>query len=343
VDVREVGRELGVAYLVEGTVRRDGDRLRITVQLVDAITRTQLWSDRYEGATTEIFAFQDRIAVQVAGALNPAIRHAEIEAARCKPPTSLRAYDLVMRAFPKLWGQNAAAINEAIPILQDALRIDPKYGRAHALLAWCHALNATYLWTPDPARDVEAARGAIDAMTGLIDDDPTALTAAGAATGFCGDQEGASALLEQALALDPNNAWAWARWGWTGIYRAQPKQALERFENAMKLSPLDPFSFNTRMGMASALACSGRPMDAVPIAKDVTKKHPDVTWVYRLLASWAAMAGDLVTARAAARKLLAANPDFTIRRYMAIPGFQNMPEYRDRLAQGLRDAGLPEA
>jgi tetratricopeptide (TPR) repeat protein len=177
---------------------------------------------------------------------------------------------------------------------------------------------------------------------GLIDDDPTALTAAGAATGFCGDQEGASALLEQALALDPNNAWAWARWGWTGIYRAEPERALERFQKAMKLSPLDPFAFNTRMGMASALACSGRPEDAVAIAKDVTRKHSEVTWAHRLLASWAAMAGDTETARAAARRLLAANPDFTIRRYLAIPGFQNMPDYRDRLAQGLRDAGLPE-
>ena len=118
VDVREVGRELGVAYVVEGTVRRGGDRLRISVQLVDAVTRTQLWSDRYEGATTEIFEFQDRIAAQVAGALKPAIRHAEIEAARRKPPTSLKAYDLVMRAFPKLWGHNASAINEAIPILR---------------------------------------------------------------------------------------------------------------------------------------------------------------------------------------------------------------------------------
>jgi TolB-like protein/Tfp pilus assembly protein PilF len=342
VDAREVGRALGVAYLVEGTARRDGDRLRISVQLVDAVTLTQLWSDRYEGANTEIFAYQDRIAAQVAGALNPAIRRAEIEAARRKPPASLRAYDLVMRAFPKLWGHNASAINEAIPNLQDALRIDPKYGRALALLAWCHALNATYLWTTEPEREVAAARRAVDATTGLIDDDPTALTAAGAAAGFCGDQEGASALLEQALALDPNNAWAWARWGWTGIYRAQPQQALERFEKAMKLSPLDPFAFNTRIGMASALACLGNPVEAVAIAKDVTKKHPEVTWAHRLLASWAAMAGDMETARSAARKLLTANPDFTIRRYLAIPGFQNMPEYRDRLVRGLREAGLPE-
>jgi TolB-like protein len=342
VDAREVGRTLGVAYLVEGTARRDGERLRISVQLVDAVTLTQLWSDRYEGARTEIFAYQDRIAAQVAGALNPAIRRAEIEAARRKPPSSLRAYDLVMRAFPKLWGHNGAAIGEAIPNLQEALRIDPKYGRAHALLAWCHALNATYLWTAEPEREVAAARSAVEATTGLIDDDPTALTAAGAAIGFCGDQEGASASLRHALALDPNNAWAWARWGWTGIYCAQPQQALERFEKAMRLSPLDPFAFNTRIGMASALACLGNPVEAVAIAKDVTKKHPEATWVHRLLASWAAMAGDMETARSAARKLLATNPDFTIQRYLAIPGFQNMPEYRARLVRGLRDAGLPE-
>jgi tetratricopeptide (TPR) repeat protein len=302
-----------------------------------------LWADRYEGAATEIFAFQDQIAAQVAGALKPAIRHAEIEAAQRKPPTSLKAYDHVMRAFPKLWGQNASTINEAIPILRDAIRIDPRYGRAHALLAWCHALNATYLWTADPNCDVEAARRAVDATKGLIDDDPTALTAAGAATGFCGDQEGASVLLQQALALDPNNAWAWARWGWTAIYRGQPQQALEPFERAMKLSPLDPFAFNTRMGMASVFAYTGRAESAVAIARDVAKRHPEVTWTYRLLAAFAGTAGDMETARWAARKLLAANPDFTIRRYLEIPGFKDMGGYRDQQVQGLRAAGLPEA
>ena len=342
VDVRKVGRELGVAYVVEGTVRRGGDRLRISVQLVDAVTRTQLWSDRYEGATNEVFEFQDRIAAQVAGALKPAIRHAEIAAARRNPPKNLRAYDLVMRAFPKLWGQNAVAIGEAIPILKDALLIDPIYGRAHALLAWCHALNFTYLWTKETECEAQAARRAADAALGLIDDDPTALTAAGAATSFCGDQEGASALIERALAIDPNNAWAWARWGWIGLYRGHSELVLERFEKAMKLSPLDPFAFNTRMGMAAGFAVVGRPEEAVKIAKDVTQKHPDVTWTHRLLASWAAMAGDIDTARSAARKLLAANPDFTIERYLAIPAFQDNLEYHGRMAQGLRDAGLPE-
>jgi tetratricopeptide (TPR) repeat protein len=187
------------------------------------------------------------------------------------------------------------------------------------------------------------ARRAIDAAAGLIADDPTALTAAGAATGFCGDQDGASAMIERALALDANNAWAWTRWGWIGIYLGQPELALQRFERAMKLSPLDPFAFNTRIGMAGALARSGKLGEAVAIAKDVTKKHPEVTWAHRQLASWAAMAGDLETARTAARRLLAAQPDFSIRRFLAVPTFQDMPEYRDRLAQGLRDAGLPES
>jgi tetratricopeptide (TPR) repeat protein len=182
----------------------------------------------------------------------------------------------------------------------------------------------------------------LKASFGLIDDDPTALTAAGAATSFCGRHEDASALIERALALDPNNAWAWSRLGWIGIYRGQSELILDSFERALKLSPLDPFAFNTRMGLASGLALSGRPEQAVKIARDVTQKHPDVTWAHRLLAAWAAMAGNLPVAHEAARNVLANQPDFTIRRYLSIPAFHDMPEYRSRLAQGLRDAGLPE-
>jgi TolB-like protein len=342
VDVREIGHTLGVSYVLEGTARRGGDRIRITVQLVDATSRAQLWSDRYEGATTDVFEFQDRIAAQVAGAVMPAIRTAEIDAARRKPPASLQAYDLVMRAFPKLWGQNAVAIDEAIPQLDAALRIDPDYGRAHALLAWCYGLKVTYLWGTDPNAILQSARKAINAATGLIDDDPTALTAVGAATSFCGDQEGGSALIERALTLDPNNAWAWGRWGWIGIYQRQPENARQRFEQAIKLSPLDPFAFNTKMGMASALTLLGRTVEAVVIAKQITKSHPQVTWAYRLLASWASMAGDRNTARDAAQKLLTIQPSFTVKQYLAVPAFQDMPEYRARLAQGLREAGIPE-
>lgn len=341
VDVRDVGRELGVNYVVQGTVRRGGDRLRISVQLVDAETRTQLWSERYDGAAQDIFELQDRIAAQVAGAIHPAIRSAEIELSKRKPPNSLRAYDLVMRAYPYLWGQNKATNERAIPLLQDAIAIDSAYGRAHAFLAWCYAQHLGYIWTEEPERDLERALRAVEAAAGSIDDDPTALTAVGGALSHCGDQERAAAYLERALALDPNNAWAWARYGWVASYKGETG-ATERFERALTLSPADPLAFNMRMGIALSLAMAGSLSEAVAIAREVINKHPDVTWPYRMTAAWSAMSGDLKTARWAARKLLAIEPGFTIERYRARPVFRGVPQWADRTADGLRQAGLPE-
>jgi TolB-like protein/DNA-binding SARP family transcriptional activator len=341
VDVLEVGRELGVNYVVEGTVRRGGDRLRISVQLVDAETRTQLWSERYEGAIEDIFEFQDRIAAQVAGAIHPAIRGAEIELAKRRPPTSLRAYDLVMRAYPNLWGRRKDANNQAIELLQKAIAIDPTYGRAHALLAWCYASNASYLWTEQPERELEQALGAVEAA-GSISDDPTALTAAGAAMSMCGDQERATTFIEKALTLDPNNAWAWARYGWIALYKGEDTRATERFQRAMTLSPMDPLAFNMRLGMATSLAKAGSLSQAIAIAREVIAGHPDIIMSYRYLAAWSAMNGDLETARWAAQKLLAAQPGFTIKQYRSLPFFRRMPKWADQVAEALRLTGLPE-
>ncbi|MEI2302243.1 adenylate/guanylate cyclase domain-containing protein [Ensifer sp. MJa1] len=341
VDVREIGRELGVNYVVEGTVRRGGDRLRISVQLVDAETRAQFWSDRYEGAIEDVFEFQDKIAAQVAGAIHPAIRDAEIELAKRKPPTSLRAYDFVMRAYPNLWGRRKETNNQAIDLLQQAIAVDPGYGRAHALLAWCHAANASYLWTGEPEGELESARAAVKAA-GSISDDPTALTAAGAAMSICGDQQRATTYIEKALTLDPNNAWAWARLGWLAIYKDEATHATEHFQRAMALSPRDPLAFNMRMGMAFSLAMAGSLTQAIAIVHDVANSYPDVSWCYRHLTAWSAMNGDLETARWAAQKLLAAEPGFTIERYRALPWFQSIPQWQDRMAEGLRMAGLPE-
>ncbi|ANK72771.1 hypothetical protein FA04_09090 [Ensifer adhaerens] len=341
VDVRDVGRELGVTYVVEGTVRRGGDRLRISVQLVDAETRTQSWSDRYEGAIEDIFEFQDRIAAQVAGAIHPAIRDAEIELAKRKPPASLRAYDFVMRAFPNLWGRRRDSNNQAIELLRQAILVDPGYGRAHALLAWCHASSASYLWTDRPEQELDQARSAIEGA-GSISDDPTALTAAGAAMSICGDQDRAATFIEKALALDPNNAWAWARLGWIAIFTDDPARATERFRRGMTLSPRDPLAFNMKLGMAFSMAMQGALSEAIAIAQDVVNNYPDVTWSYRHLAAWSAMTGDMETARWAAQKLLAAEPGFTIERYRALPWFQRIPQWQHQMAEALRQAGLPE-
>ena len=141
VDVREIGREFGVSYAVEGTVRRAGDRVRISVRLVDTETRAQLWSERFDRAASDIFELEDEIAARVAGAVRPALLYAEIEAARRKPPGSLRSYELVLTAYPKIWSATAEGNRQAIALLKEAIAIDPDYGRAHALLAWCHAQN----------------------------------------------------------------------------------------------------------------------------------------------------------------------------------------------------------
>ncbi|MCA1371148.1 hypothetical protein I6F15_27845 [Bradyrhizobium sp. BRP14] len=341
VDVREVGRELGINYVVEGTVRRGGDRLRISVQLIDAETRTQLWSERYEGSIEDVFEFQDRIAAQVAGAINPAIRGAEIELSKRKPPTSLRAYDFVMRAYPLLWSRRNDANDQAIDLLRKAIAIDPTYGSAHALLAWCHASSAAFLWTEHPERDLERAIAAVEAA-GSIADDPAALAAAGSAMSICGDQERATIFIERALALDPNNAWAWARFGWIAIYRDDAIRATERFRRAMTLSPRDPLGFNMRLGVATSMALAGSLSQAIAVAREVIASHPDVIMSYRYLAAWSAMSGDLETARWAGQKLLAAQPSFTIARYLSLPFFRHLPKWADQVAEALRLAGMPE-
>jgi len=343
VDVREVGRELGVQYVVEGTVRRGGDRLRISVQLVDAETRAQLWSDRYEGAATDVFAFQDRIAAQVAGAINPAVRAAEIEGVHRKPPGSLRAYDFVLQAYPKMWGRDAAGNRQAIAMLEKAIAAEPGYGRAHALLAWCHSQDVVYLWSADPEKSRCDARAAVDAAAPLIGDDPTALAAVGAAVSQClDDLDRAAAHIEAALALDPNNAWAWARYGWLAIYREEYDAAIERFERALSLSPLDPLTFNLRLGIGSAMAEKGEYETAVRILREVLNKNPHLTWPYRQLAWVAALAGDLPTARDAMARLRAAHPNVSIALMRVCHPSRNSPRKFDPMVTGWRMAGMPE-
>lgn len=343
VDVCQVGRELGVRYAVEGTVRRGGERLRISVQLVDAQSRAQLWSDRYEGAATDIFAFQDRIAAQVAGAINPAVRAAEIDAARRRPPCDLRAYDLVLQAYPNLWSQKPADNRRAIGLLEKATAVEPGYGRAHALLAWSHSQDVVYLWSTDPERSRRAARAAAETAAPLIGDDPMALTAVGAAfSQSLDDPDRAAQFIEAALALDPNNAWAWARYAWLAVYREQPDQATQRFERALALSPFDPLEFNLRIGIGSALSDKGEYAAAARVLRDVLNKHPHVTWAYRQLSYLAALAGDLPTARDAVARLRAAHPNASIALMRICHPSRHMPRKFDLMVKGWRMAGLPE-
>ncbi|MEQ1902228.1 MAG: adenylate/guanylate cyclase domain-containing protein, partial [Devosia sp.] len=238
VDVRQVGRELGVRYVVEGSVRRVGERVRITSQLVESETGNHIWSTKVDGAVSDLFDLQDKVAAEVASALHPSIRRAEVERARSKRPDTLAAYDLVMRALPHLWAHRMAENPQAIDYLDRALQLEPRYGLAAALGAWARGQQVAYSWTSDIAGEREAGEQLIELATQTVSDDPTALTAlASAMMQLGGDVSQALNFASRALELDPNHAWAWMRRGYGLVYSGQPEEAITAFERAARLSP----------------------------------------------------------------------------------------------------------
>ena len=251
-NVRDIGRELGVAYLLEGSVQKAGNRIRIIVQLIETEGGAHVWTARHDGTIDDIFDLQDRITEQVAGALQPSIRIAEIERSRRKRPQDLGAYDYTMRAMPHVWALEKEESAKALELLDKALAIDPDYPLALSLAGWCHAQRSVYNWADDIAESQALARTLAERAAELSGDDPLILAVLGAVHTFVRNHGTARVLLERALALDPNAAWAWSRLGWLENYADRPELALENFERALRLSPLDPMNFNNYVGMASA-------------------------------------------------------------------------------------------
>lgn len=339
-DVRQVGRELGVRYIVEGSVRRVGERVRITAQLVEAETGNHIWSTRVDGAVGDLFDLQDRIAAEVASAIQPSIRRAEIERARSKRPEKLAAYDLVMRAFPHLWAHRPQDNAEAIALLDRALALEPHYGLATALLAWAHGQQVAYNWTRDFAKERKTANALIEQAVMLVHDDPTALTAmASAMMQLGGDVAQAAAFADQALALDPNHAWAWMRRGFGQVYLGNPEEGLVAFERSARLSPLDPFAFNVHLGMGLAHFAAGRPQMAIQFARQAMSERPGLTWPYRDLAAYFAQNGDLAAARDSLLKFTSEHRGVTLTSIG--DGLRFMyPSLLSRYLRGLQLAGL---
>ena len=340
IDVRQVGRELGVRYVVEGSVRRVGERVRITAQLVEAETGNHIWSTRVDGAMSELFDLQDRVAAEVASAIQPSIRRAEIDRARSKRSEALAAYDLVMRAFPHLWAHRPQDNAEAIDLLDHALSLEPHYGLAAALAAWAHGQQIAYNWSSDFAAERKRAEAFIEQAVMWVHDDPTALTAiASAMMQVGGDVAQAAAFADQALALDPNHAWAWMRRGFGQVYLGNPEEGLAAFDRSARLSPLDPFAFNVHLGMGLAHFAAGRPQIALRFARQALSERPGLVWPYRDLACYLGAMGELAAARDSLLRFTAEHAGVTLA--SVADGLRFMePGLLGRYLEGLKLAGL---
>jgi adenylate cyclase len=340
VDIKQVGRELGVRYVLEGSVRKSAHRIRITGQLIDTQTGAHIWADRFEGGVEDIFDLQDRITEQVAGALQPSIRIAEIERSRRKRPQDLSAYDYAMRAMPHVWALEEEESSKALELLDKAMAIDPKYPLALSLAGWCHAQRSVYNWAEDIAESQALALRLAERAAELSSDDSLILAVLGAVHTFVRNHGTARVLLERALALDPNAAWAWSRLGWLENYSDRPERALENFERALRLSPLDPMNFNNYVGMGSAHEVAQNYDKAATLYLRALEERPHAMWIYRNLASSLSGAGRMEEAKKAYVEMTRSYPGLTASKFRQAMVFSG--PVLDRMVDNLRKLGLPD-
>jgi TolB-like protein/class 3 adenylate cyclase len=340
-DLRQVGRELGVRYVLEGSVRKAGNRVRITGQLIDTTTGGHLWSDRIDGGLDDIFELQDRVASSVVGAIEPRLRLAEIERAARKPPQSLDAYDLYLRALAQFHKSTAESFRETVRLSREALAIDPSYAPAAALLGQCRTWQRANGWepvTPEAAAEpVALAKQPADSGR----DDPDVLWMAGWTISYLsGDHPTGLSLIARALTLNANSALAWCAHGIVLGYANRPEPAIESLNQAMRLSPLDPLGYLFKAGFTLAHMLAGRYDEALKWVEETLREKPGLSSALRWKASIYGHLGRIDEGRALVRELLAQRPGLTVKRFERYR--ENAYEITTIFMDGLRKAGLPE-
>src|SRR4051794_12465528 len=341
VDVRQVGRELGVRYVLEGGVRKAGERVRITGQLIDASSGAHIWADRFDGTLADVFELQDRVAEGVAGAIEPTLRGAEIERARRKPTGSLDAYDFYLRALSYLFTTTPEGVREALRLLDRALALDPGYAAALGLKAWCHLHSYLRSWAgDDEAERVAGERAARQALASGRDD-PTALAMGGFVVSLLArDHEAGLAALGRAVALNPNSALAFGLSALVRCFAGDYAAAVEHGRRALRLSPFDPLGSRPLIALAYAHLFTDRPEEAAEYAVRAIQANPGLDVSHALLVASLVELGRLEEAREAAGRLTAAFPTFRISRRRRA-GFRDAARFEAYRA-ALRRAGLPD-
>ncbi len=342
VDVREVGRALGVRYVLEGSVRKIGNKVRITGQLSDATTGTDLWAERFEGTLDDIFELQDQMAESVVGAIAPQLERAEIERAKRKPTESLDAYDYYLRGMAKLHSGSREAIEAALPLFYKATELDPEFASAYGMAAWCHFWRKVNGWMTDRPREIAEGTRLARLAVELGRDDAVALTRGGHALGhLAGDLDGGIALLDRAVLLNPNLASAWFLGGFLRALHGETDAAIEHLAHAVRLSPLDPEMFRMQAGMALAHFFAGRFDSASAWAEMSVGNLPSFLAAVSLAAASHALVGRMDKAKQAMQRVRTLDPSLRVsnlKDWLPI----HRPEDLARFADGLRLAGLPE-
>lgn len=342
VDVKQVGRELGVRYVLEGSWRSAGNRVRITGQLIDATTGAHHWAGRFEGVLDDIFELQDQVTQSVVGAIGPQLERAEIERARRKPTDSLDAYDYYLRGMAKLHEGTRDTIDQALPLFHQAIAADPEFASAYAMAAWCHCWRKVNGWMGDRAAEmtegVRLARRAVELDKG----DAVALTRSGHALGHLADDlPGGIALLDRALVLNPNLAAAWFLGGFLRLWHGETEAAIEHFSHGIRLSPLDPELYRMQAGLAAAHLFMGRYDVALSWAEKALRELPSFLMAVAIEAACHALAQRDAQARHALDQVRRLDPTLRLSNlaaWLPIRRAENLATF----TQGLRRAGLPQ-
>ena len=342
IDVRQVGRELGVRYVLEGSVRKLGGKVRITGQLIDAVTGANLWADRIDGNVEDVFALQDQVTAAVVGAIVPRLEQAEIERAQRKPTHSLDAYDCYLRGLRDSNELTREANESAFASFMKAIELDPGFAVAYAKAAYCINMRKVNGWLVDrEAESLEACRLARRALD-LGKDDAAALAVAGYVLAYVGGELDAGAeFIGRALALNPNLAEGWASSSWIQVCLGNPGTALEHVATAMRLSPADPRTYVFHLFCAMAHLSAGRNGEAAESARRVLHEKP-VLAAMRILGIASALGGQLDEARIAIARMSALDPTLRMSNIERVIPPYRRDEDRARYLQGLRKAGLPE-
>jgi adenylate cyclase len=320
-------------------VRKAAGKVRITGQLIDAVTGAHLWADRFERDLTDIFALQDEVTVAVVSAIEPKLLQTEIEMAIRRRPENLTAYDLYLRARQKNNLRTREGWAETIRLARRALDLDPRAVSAAALAAIAHRENVVHGFAVDPQFDRNEAARLVRLALSLDENDETALRAAGLNAGyFDGDYETGIDLVDRAVASNPNEAITWRSRGWICKMAGQHEEAIRSFERGIRLSPLDPGRHNNLAGIGVALIELRRFDEAVTVSKKSLRQNSSDGVAYRCLAAALVQLGRDAEARQAAARVLEVDPTFTISGWIARGGQSNS----HLLIEGLRKVGLPE-